>query len=1013
MTDAAAPPLLPPAGGATKPSAMKPSSDAADRADAFDPAFWKAVNAALDEALECDDVSRPVYVKRLHERDAKLAQEVRKLLGRAHAQTLVTDVIRHPPAGLTTRLAPVLGDAGERGFDGLLHRALRADRARAMSRRHEGELCGAWKLQEVIGVGGMGEVWLATRADGLFQGKVAVKFLRADGESAQFEARFAQERALLARLNHAGIARLIDAGRLFGQPFLVLEYVEGMPLLNYVAEHATTVEARIALIREIGEAVSYAHSQLVVHRDLKPSNVLVTPGGHVKLLDFGVAGLLEDRADAATTSDATKIAGRGLTVEYAAPEQISGEATGVGSDIYSLGSLAYHLLSGRRAHLPDKPGRAALEYAVLHVTPDRVSHAAAHPLDKLATAAKDMIPPPSDINRLQGDLDAIISRAIRIDPADRYRTMEAFVADLKRWATRRPIAARREDRSYRTRLWLRRNWLPVGLTATLIVALGAGLAISLYQYQRARAEATRANKTADYLVELLGRADPDLHGGKWPSALDLLDEAAKDSRVRFRDEPATEERLTRLFATVYRSLSRDTDALPLARRALLLSSELHGERALQTLRARSLLAWVQYWSDDHDEAIKTMQPVVEQLPKLLPPNSPELTETQLRYANILAGGYRNTESETHFKAVITAYQTADSPLADRIWKVADAEGDLAAAYTRAGRWQEALELLQKNASVYANPPKNDIKTALIHQGNLITVQNVLGDPTGVESKILALIARWEKLAGEKSERIDELLNDLGFYYVQAGLAADAEKTFQRILVRATARGDVDASNHLRIELDLIEVRLRFNREPPAALITRVEKIAEEVIKNVAPANQRFRQLLLRSALACVSVGRLDLATKYTELAQAKGADKSVSNAARLETALAALHRSKRDYGASLEHLQRRLQMYKTNGERASLRHAYAQMDAAYALALEAGADAPARAQQALDSAKASLPTTLPADHRVFRQLDYVTAYVQHGAQSAEVARAREALAVHFGRTSAELPEVLLGMFVQP
>ena len=136
-------------------------------------------------------------------------------------------------------------DGGERGFDGLLQRALRAERASSENTRSPGELCGAWRLQEVIGVGGMGEVWLATRADGLYQAKAAVRFLRTDGDAERFEARFAQERALLARLNHPGIARLIDAGRLFGQPFLVLEYVDGKPLLNYVAEQAVTVQSRI------------------------------------------------------------------------------------------------------------------------------------------------------------------------------------------------------------------------------------------------------------------------------------------------------------------------------------------------------------------------------------------------------------------------------------------------------------------------------------------------------------------------------------------------------------------------------------------------------------------------------------------------------------------------------------------------------------------------------------------------------------------------------------------------
>ena len=976
----------------------------------FDAAFWKTVNAALDEALECDDQSRPNFIKGLHARDPRLANEVRKLLGRAHAQTLVTDVIRRPRDGLTTQLAPVLGGA-ERGFDGLLQRALRAERARADTTRHPGELCGAWKLQEVVGVGGMGEVWLATRADGLYQAKVAVKFLRADGDAERFEARFAQERAVLARLNHPGIARLIDAGRLFGTPFLVLEYVEGKPLLNYVAENALNVEARVELIREIGEAVSYAHSQLVVHRDLKPSNVLVTAGGHVKLLDFGVAGLLEDSDhDEATTSEATKIAGRGLTVEYAAPEQISGEATGVASDIYSLGSLAYHLLSGRRAHLPDKPGRAALEYAVLHLTPIRVSDAAKR---HDHGTVKDNIPPPADSDRLEGDIDAIIARAMRIDPTDRYRTMEAFVADLSRWVQRRPIAARREDRSYRTRLWLRRNWLPVGLAATLFVALGTGLAISLWQYDRARAEATRANKTADYLVELLGRADPDLHGGKWPTAIDLLDEAAKDSSVRFRDEPATEERLTRLFASVYRSLSRDTDALPLARRALALSTELHGENTLTTLRARVLLAWVQYWSDENEEALATIQPAIDKLPKFLPPSSPEWLETKLRYANILAGTYRIADSEQHFREVINAYRELGNTVPRRTWRIADAEGDLAAAYTRGGRWQEALDLLRKNAQIYSSPPANDIKTALNHQGNLITVQNVLGDPRGVESQILALIMRWEQLAGNKSERIDELLNDLGSYYVQNGYGAEAEKTFADIQARIAARGIGESSDHLRTTLDLIEVRARFNREKPETLIAQTQTLADTVAAQVPPTHQRFRQLLVRAATVLMALDRSDLAAKYVDIAQSRAKDQSASNAARMNAVLAGLARTSGKHDETIAWLQKRIKLLDDSGEKASLRRAYAVIDLGYAVALQGGTSRQSEVLQWLERARAALPGGLPPTHRVYRQLDYVSALARFGPESAEFKLARADLAGQFGRSSAQLPPILVGLFVQP
>jgi eukaryotic-like serine/threonine-protein kinase len=823
--------------------------------DIFDTAHWKRVNEAIDQALELSDSDRDAYMVALAAENADVARSVARLLPRVDAAAQATETQTTPDTttatteplttalvrpGLTTELATVFranSPMGDRGFDNLLQRALKAERASQKSARHRGEMCGAWRLMNIIGTGGMGEVWLAERADGLFTARAAVKFLRTDSNTEAFEARFAQERALLARLNHVGIARLLDAGRQFGSPFLVLEYVEGVPLLNYLVEFAPTVEQRLRVFRNIVEAVSYAHTQLVVHRDLKPSNILVTPSGQVKLLDFGVAGLLNsDDPDETTESAATKIAGRGLTLEYAAPEQITGDATGVASDVYSLGALGYHIVCGHRAHVPEKPGRAALEHAVLHTDPKRLSDAARN---AESVTARDNFPPPSDIARIDGDLDAIFSRALRRRPQDRYRTADEFLADLRRFSERRPISARREDRAYRSRLWLRRNWLPASLALSVAIALTGGLAVSLWLADRARDEAKRATKTADYLVELLSGADPDLHGGNWPTVLNLIERAQSDIATKFRDEPSVEQRLSQNVATTLRRLSRFQDAYPIAKRSYALSQSLYGEDAMQTRIAGALLADIMYWIDQNDEAL----PIVERALGSTPPKPlPEWwREAFLLRVNLISetGRFQDAyDGYGQYREHIRGH-----PL--EAWYEAEAETDRALTMMVEGRHEESLRIHNQYRTRLANPPTTVAKRiALTNLNNGDMMRLYMGVFEGVEQAFRKNLEEWDQLAGRQNRHSIEAVGRLGYFYFFHDRPRDAIAMFDEKLSRLRALNTPDKSRELFVRIDKLETESKYFLRPASVVFAEaanLERAAIALTELDAATRDRFLQ----------------------------------------------------------------------------------------------------------------------------------------------------------------------------
>ncbi len=392
-----------------------------------------------------------------------------------------------------------------------------------------GARVGPYRLTRVLGVGGMGVVYLGARDDGAFDRQVAVKVLRRGVNPIGVMARFKQERQILASLSHGAIAQMIDGGTTEdGRPALVMEYVDGVPIDRYAEEAGLGVEDRIQLILLVADAVEYAHRHMVVHRDLKPSNLLVTKDGAVKLLDFGIAKLLEESG----TEDpqlATRPEARFVTPEYAAPEQLLGEPVSAQTDLYSLAGLLYELLTGVRPY-SRRGSESVLERMIRGDEPTAPSAAVFPVQAKEARQGRDRTPltriqkssPDALSRRLSGDLDAILLRALQTRPEARYLSVAAFREDLQRHLAGHPVSARGDVAFYRARRFVRRHRVAVAAAvgAVLVGAVAAvGLALQrqrvLEEWNRAEVAAEAATREAEtsrqvtaFLVDLFQASDP-------------------------------------------------------------------------------------------------------------------------------------------------------------------------------------------------------------------------------------------------------------------------------------------------------------------------------------------------------------------------------------------------------------------------------------------------------------------------------------------------------------------------
>lgn len=448
---------------------------------------------------------------------------------------------------------------------------------------------GPWRLLHELGVGGMGAVYLAERADRTYEARVAVKFLRGALGAPDLQRRFATERQLLATLDHPGIARLIDGGAApDGTPYFVMEYVDGLPVDAWCDEHHLDIRARVALVRQICDAVQHAHQALVVHRDLKPANILVTAEGTPKLLDFGIARLVDDSREGRELTFY-----QAMTPSYASPEQLRGSPMTTASDVWSLGVILYRLLTGTPPHALDGllPAEIAHQVTTESVTPPSRRSGTRHP------------------GHIDHDLDTVVLKALQVDATLRYATAAELAEDLRRWLDREPVLARRPTPAYRVKSFIRRH--PIGslATAVSVLALAALTATSLVQARRANRErdlaATRqatAEAATDELVNLFNLADPNVTAGEVITARGMLDRGAARVLNGEVSDPEVRSSLALALASVYRNLAAYDSAAPLLDTALAVRVRTHGVRSTPYAAVLHEMATLQYATGAYDSS---------------------------------------------------------------------------------------------------------------------------------------------------------------------------------------------------------------------------------------------------------------------------------------------------------------------------------------------------------------------------------------------------------------------------
>ena len=707
-----------------------------------------------------------------------------------------------------------------------------------------GDTVGPYRLVRLLAEGGMGSVWLAERSDQIVNRPIALKLPHGAWPRAGLAARMAREREILAAFSHANIARLYDAGFTSeGQPYLALEYVEGRPIDEHCRDKGLDLKARLGLFLQVANAVAYAHAKLVVHRDLKPANILVTEDGQVRLLDFGIAKLLEE--ERVRDSETTRLAGRAFTLDYASPEQIAGEPITIGSDVYSLGVVLYELLTDARPYKPARDSWGALEETILNTDPARPSDAARGPFRRT----------------LRGDLDTIVLKALKKKPPDRYATVNAFVEDIERYLRGQPVVAQPDRAWYRLSKFVARNRLAVSAGAIVLLAVLAGAGIAVWQARVATAEKNRAEEVKEFIASIFRDTDPYLRSeGKPLTAIDLL----KQARQRLDKELATQPRVrVELLGVLGRSYLGLLDTRNAE--AALAQALREGEAALSpddllTIRVRLWLSETKYYLGQAREAREHLSAASTALVRSRRTGSAEFVDAKLLQTVFAINDADYDEAE---KSALEAVETSTRVLGATNDLTAQGLFMLAMIYRNQNKLDLALSTAEKAYRLQLEIRKKDAKhpTVIDAQMEYGRALAAVGTIDAAAANLKEAVANARELYGQHNLLTGNFLASLARVQIEYGEIGPGIENARESLSILAAEGSPSEVDHASRERALGDGLLAARRASEA--LPHLRRAAE-----VGSRTKDEHGLLLSRAdygLALVYLGRFQDAE--TELQQ--------------------------------------------------------------------------------------------------------------------------------------------------